>query len=63
MSNAIFHENFRCIISGPCEFGKPFLLKNLVMTRIQFDKLYIIGPTGDQYNDMKREDIEFLKIW
>ena len=31
------------------------------MTSIQFDKLYIIGPIGDYYNDMKHENIEFIK--
>ena len=32
------------------------------MNSIQFDKLYIIGPTGDQYSDMKHENIEFNKV-
>ena len=32
------------------------------MTSIHFDKLYIIGPTGDQYDGMKHENIEFLRI-
>ena len=59
--NAIIPENFRCIISGPSECGKTFLLKKLVMIIIQFDNLYIIGPTGDQYNDTKHENIEFIK--
>ena len=31
------------------------------MTSIQFDKLYIIGPTGDQNNDMKHENFEINK--
>ena len=39
--NAIFPENFRCIISGPSECGKTFLLKNLVMNSIHFGNLYI----------------------
>ena len=59
--NAIFTKIFRCIISGPSECGNTFLLKNLVMTSKHFDKLYIIGPTGDQYNDVKPENFEFSK--
>ena len=31
------------------------------MTRIHFDKLYIIGPTGDQYDGMKHGNNEFIK--
>ena len=31
------------------------------MTSIHFDYLYIIGSTGDQYNDMKHENLEFVK--
>ena len=49
------------IISGPNECEKTFLLKSLVMTSIQFDKLYIIGLTGDQNNDMKHENFEINK--
>ena len=49
ISEATLPENFRCIISGPSEFGKTFLLKKLILASIYFDKLYIIGPTGDQY--------------
>ena len=46
--NAAFPENFRCIIIGPSECGKTFFLKELIMSNIYFDKLHIIGPTGDQ---------------
>ena len=31
------------------------------MIIIQFYNLYIIGPTGDQYNDAKHESIEFIE--
>ena len=31
------------------------------MTKIHFDKLYIIDPTGDQYDGMKHGNIEFIK--
>ena len=59
--NAIFPGNFWCIISGPSECGKTFLLRNLVMTSIHFDKLYTIGPTGDQYDGMKHGNIQFIE--
>ena len=29
------------------------LIKNLILARIYFDKLYIIGPTGDQYEGIE----------
>ena len=58
-------ENFRFIISGPGECGKTFLLKTLVVARIYFDKLYINGPTGNQYEGEERiidkADIQFIK--
>ena len=38
-----------------------FLLKNLVMTSKHIDKLYIIGPTGGQYDGMKHGNTEFIK--
>ena len=47
ITEAAFPDNFRCIISGPSECGKTFLLKKLILASY-FDKLYIIGPTGDQ---------------
>ena len=46
--------------SGSSECGKTFLLKNLVIS-IHFDKIYILGPTGDQYGSMKQGNIEFFK--
>ena len=59
--NVIFPpEDFRCIISGPSGCGKTFLLKNLVLEFIQFDRLYIIGPTGNQYDYLKYKDTEFI---
>ena len=51
---AEFPDNFRCIISGPSECGKTFLIKKLILASIYFDKLYIIGPTGDLYNGLER---------
>ena len=57
----MFPENFRCIVSGPSECGKTFLLKNLILYGVDFEKLYIIDPTGDQYNDLTYIDIEFTK--
>ena len=41
------------------------LIKRLILARIYFDKLYIIGPTGDQYEGVERindkADVEFVK--
>ena len=54
ITEATFPDNFRCIISGPSKCGKTFLLKKLILASIYFDKLYIIGPTGDQYNGLER---------
>ena len=48
-------------MAAPSECGKTFLIKNLFLSSIQFDRLYIIGPTGDQYKDLKFEDIVFIK--
>ena len=59
--NASFPKSFRCVISGPSECGKTFLLKNLFISSIHFDRLYIIGPTGNQYDDLKYEDAVFIK--
>ena len=73
ITEATFPENFRCIISGPSECGKTFLLKKMVLAIIYCDKLGIIGPTGDQcegvesYNPRSRNsvddkaDVEFVK--
>ena len=72
ITEATFPDNFRCIISGPSECGKTFLLKKPILASIYFDKLYIIGPTGDQYqgscgadNGLERINpkaiIEFIK--
>ena len=71
ITEAEFPDNFRCIISGPSECGKTFLLKKLFLSSIYFDKLYIIGPTGDQYEGIDRlsrnsvhndeADVEFIK--
>ena len=59
--NVSFRENFRCVIACPSECGNTFLLKNLFLSCIPFDRLYIFGPTGDQYEGLKYEDIEFIK--
>ena len=70
ITEAEFPDNFRCIISGPSECGKTFLLKKLFLASIYFDKLYIIGPTGDQYQgtcfadegvDNGKANVEFIK--
>ena len=62
--NVIYPENFRCIKSGPSECGKTVLLKDLFTKSIYFDKLYIIGPTGDQYECVicynRKEEIDFI---
>ena len=58
---APFPEDLRCIIAGPSECGKTVLLKNLFIPGIQFDRLYIIGPTCNQYNDLEYKDIVFIK--
>ena len=59
--DAPFPENLRCVIAGPVECGKIVLLKYLIILGIYFDRVYIIGPTGDQYDDLKYADIEFVK--
>ena len=65
ITEAAFPDNFRCIISGPSECGKTFLLKKLILASKNFDKLYIIGPTGDQYHGIERINpkayVEFFK--
>ena len=73
ITEAAFPDNFRCIISGPSECGKTFFLKKLILASIYFDKLYIIGPTGDQYEGVEsynrrsrnffddKADVEFVK--
>ena len=65
ITEAALPDNFRCIISGPSECGKTFLLKKLILASIYFDKLYIIGPTVDQYHGIERinpkADVEFIK--
>ena len=65
ITEAEFPDNFRCIISGPSECGKTFLLKKLILASTYFDKLYIIGTTGDQYHGIERinpkANVEFIK--
>ena len=53
ITEAAFPDTFRCIISGPSECGKTFILKKLIPASIYIDKLYITGPTGDQYNGLE----------
>ena len=64
ITEAAFPDNFRCIISGLSECGKTLLLKKLILARIYFDRLYLIGPTGDQYEGVERindkTDVEFV---
>ena len=59
--NSTFPVTFRCIISGPSECGKTVLLKYLFLNNIKFDRLYIIGPTGNQSNDLEYKDIVLIK--
>ena len=56
-----FPKNLRRIIAGPCECGKTVLSKNLFIHGIQFERLYIIGPTGNQYDNLESKDIVFIK--
>ena len=60
-------------MSDPSECGETFLLKKLILARIYFDMLYIIGPTGDRYEGVEsynrrsrnsvdnKADVEFVK--
>ena len=63
--NVSFPESIRCVISGPSECGKTWLLWNIIINRIYFDKLYIIGLIDDQYEDPEsineKADAEFIK--
>ena len=65
ITEAEFPDSFRCIISDPSECGKTFVLKKLIIASKYFEYLYIIGPTGYQYNGLKRINdkatIEFIK--
>ena len=62
--DAIFQENIRCIISWPSICGKN-LLKNLIINNKIFDKLYMIWPTSDQYEDIDsvegKTDAKFIQ--
>ena len=73
ITEATLPENFRCIKSDPSECGQTFLFKKLYLARIYFDKLYIIGPAGYQYEGVEsyhrrscnsvhdKADVEFVK--
>ena len=65
ITEAAFPDNFRCILSCPSECGKTFLFKKLFLFSIYFDKLYIIGPTSNQYEGVeginRKADVEFIK--
>ena len=39
------------MISRPSERGRTYLLKNLFLMKLDIDNLFIIGSTGDQYED------------
>ena len=60
-----FPETIRCVISSPSECGNTWLLKKIIIKRINFDKLYIIGSIGDQTEDLEsineKTDFEFNK--
>ena len=58
--NSTFPETFRSITSGPSECGKTVLSKYPFLNKIDFDRLYILGPTGNQY-DLEYKDIAFIK--
>ena len=65
ITKATLPKNCRCIISGPSECGKTLLLKkNLILARIYFDKIYVIGPIGDQNKSVgkinDKADVEFV---
>ena len=57
----MFPENFRCVMPGPSECGTTFFLKHSFLSSVQIDRLYIIGPTGNQYDALKYRDIMFIK--
>ena len=59
--DAMFPENFRCVLSGPSECGKAFLLKHLFLNSIQSDRLYVVGSTGNQFDELKYKNIMFIK--
>ena len=59
--NSKFPETFRCIKSGPSEYGRTVLLKYLFLNDIKPDRLYITGPTGNQCNDLKYKNIVLIK--
>ena len=63
--NAIFPENFRCIIFDPSECGKTFLIKEIIICYIYFTKLYIRCLTSDQYEGVEQYNykagVEFIK--
>ena len=63
ITEATLPVNFRYIIYGPSECGKTFLSKKLILARIYFDKLFIIGPNGDQYEGVERiNDKQMLSL-
>ena len=40
---------------------KELLLNNLILDGVDFEKLYIIGPTSNQYDDIEYDDVVFIK--
>ena len=54
-------KTFRCKLSAPKECGKTVLLKYLFLINIEIDRLYILGPTGNQYDDLEYKDIVLIK--
>ena len=49
---------FECKLSGPFQYGRTYLLKNLIMNNLNFDKLRFIGPTVYQYGDIESVKVE-----
>ena len=43
-------ESFRCLIVGPSNCGKTYLLKNMLLPNCECDNCFIVGPTNDQYD-------------
>ena len=42
--------SFRCLIVGPSNCGKTYLLKNMLLPNCEYDNCFIVGPTNDQYD-------------
>ena len=58
-------RKFRCLMFCRSECGKTHLLKNLIIDKLYFDTINLIGPTAFQYEDVSSvngdPDIEFIR--